>query len=548
MQRMRAALAGTNTEGVQASGTDTSNGNAADVVLTAKEAAVRAILEKSFLPHQKGQKREYCSLGHRLEVPILKSWIEVASECASFADLEVKGAFTAGLAAKQGALYAKDSIDFSITVQDQGFLETWGFEAKGRVTADTAADEEHNLRNFADPHARINDAEVHDLVHSPGERFQVLQHAFVYGFDTVVLAISDNQSEIIQSVVIDFSPELRRHFGRVLKELKDLALSWAYPEQPLPPRHQIIQIPEEVLAIGRTIKQINGDETFQGTANLWYAMCVLPRPIPSLLHIIPGIYAFWNAVKGGSDTTTKLMDDCLVRIPKCHMNTETVAISRLLMLLMVLNHRVIQLFTANKELAYPSLLHYRHAASARTTFHRTLVTSSTVFKDAIRRLAESNGDRTVTFAPTLPPVRRIAPSRRNINGVVPQDITFGGNLGTQTPKKHATGVTLQYGKASEDARDLVFHCSGIPMKRSPAVQKDLCALCSKFKTSWYCAGCKRWLCMDRRPTKDNPTPDLYAKQVCGTKVDFAKLCFHKAHEAAWIRQAAAAADKENVQP
>ena len=32
------------------------------------------------------------------------------------------------------------------------------------------------------------------------------------------------------------------------------------------------------------------------------------------------------------------------------------------------------------------------------------------------------------------------------------------------------------------------------------------------------------------------------------KCDFAKLCFHKAHEAAWIRQAVAAADKENVQP
>ena len=36
------------------------------------DAATKAILERSFLPHKKGKFREHCSLGHRLEIPILK--------------------------------------------------------------------------------------------------------------------------------------------------------------------------------------------------------------------------------------------------------------------------------------------------------------------------------------------------------------------------------------------------------------------------------------------------------------------------------------------
>jgi hypothetical protein len=43
---------------------------------------------------------------------------------------------------------------------------------------------------------------------------------------------------------------------------------------------------------------------------------------------------------------TKLMDDCLIRIPKQHMNTESVAKSCCFMILMVLNHRLMQISSA----------------------------------------------------------------------------------------------------------------------------------------------------------------------------------------------------------
>ena len=100
-----------------------------------------------------------------------------------------KGAYTAGLAAKKGAVYAKDSIDFLVTIKDQldnGISKVWRFEVKGRVTAETKAEEERNLHYLNNPHVQIQDDEVSWEVANEGERFQILQHAYVYDLDTVV--------------------------------------------------------------------------------------------------------------------------------------------------------------------------------------------------------------------------------------------------------------------------------------------------------------------------------------------------------------------------
>ena len=88
--------------------------------LPPKDLAIVKILEKSFLPHQKGDHREHCSLGHRLEKPILKKWITfIRSHPDSPAPgLCVKGAYTAGLAEKRDAPHAKDSIDFLLLVKE----------------------------------------------------------------------------------------------------------------------------------------------------------------------------------------------------------------------------------------------------------------------------------------------------------------------------------------------------------------------------------------------------------------------------------------------
>ena len=550
--RMVDALAGVaGTATITSQGGEDNQDNA--IVSSPEMAATRAILQKSFLAHQKGKAREYCSLGHRLEIPILKQWMSLCSkddtESLGYDDpgppdlsgICIEGAYTAGLAAKKDAIYAKDSIDFVVVVKDpllNDDLRAWGFEAKGRVTAQSAAAEErhvrsvHNARSLMNPNIRITADEVFDQVSAVAERFQVLQHAFVYDFTTVVLAISDAQSELIRSMVIDFPPDLKDHFATVLENLKDSSLSWAYPST-LTSRPQVIKIPEEIFAIADTIKEINGNETLQGTANLWLAMCKLPKPFPSFVRFIPAVYAFWNSVKGGSDTTTKLMDDCVLRVPKVHLNTETDACNRLLLLLFVLCHRLLQLFTMNETYDYPSLQHFRSAASHRTTFHASLLKFHSVFKTKLENEENSHNNSQMSNKENDEPSRRRNPIRRRIDGAIPEQSSFGATLKTKTPKKMAHLVRT--GNASSEIEDMIQGCHGIPMKSHPLTQRK-CFQCSK-KTSWYCVGCKRWFCFERRNTKDNTKElALYSHLVGGKEMTFQKVCFHIAHNNAWKKE------------
>ena len=113
---------------------------------------------------------------------------------------------------------------------------------------------------------------------------------------------------------------------------------------------EVLKIPSEIAEVVETVWTINGFQTLQGSANLWFAMTNFPKPFPSLCRLIPAIYAFWKAVKGGSDTITKrLMDDCLIQIPKSHMNTKTVAIPHCISLVLVLNHRLVQLISSKED-------------------------------------------------------------------------------------------------------------------------------------------------------------------------------------------------------
>ena len=51
---------------------------------------------------------------------------------------------------------------------------------------------------------------------------------------------------------------------------------------------------------------MNGPETLQGTANLWHILPKVLLPILSIKLIIPGICAYWNVVKSGSNRVTSV--------------------------------------------------------------------------------------------------------------------------------------------------------------------------------------------------------------------------------------------------
>lgn len=148
--------------------------------------------------------------------------------------LKIKGAYSAGLAAKRGSVYAKDSIDFLVIVDDPDnlYYEPWGFECKGRTTSDTAADEEDfHSSLLGSKHTRIDSKHVFEDIRIESERFQILHHAFVYDLKTVVLAIGDGQGELISTTIVDFDEDLKRHYGNMIDELFGLSLSWLYDDK-----------------------------------------------------------------------------------------------------------------------------------------------------------------------------------------------------------------------------------------------------------------------------------------------------------------------------
>jgi hypothetical protein len=392
-----------------------------------------------------------------------------------------------------------------------------------------------HLRLQCIPHVRINDNEAHMMLMNDGERFQVIQHAYVYNFDTVVHAVSDGQSNLMRSTAIDFSATIKHHFGIVLEDLFHDSLSWAYPSRQLHSL-EVVKVPDYIQNIGSKIVTINGRETLQGTFNLWTSLMKLPKPLPSFERLIPAIYAFWNVVKGGSDTTTKLMDDCVTKIPKAHINAESVAFARCIMLVSVLNHRLMQIFSTRDYKTFTSLAHYRNAASHRTTTHSSLLKISKLLKIESMKctnMTEPHLKRNTSFHHNND---ENIDSLNICQGIIPQEINFGAVLTTKTPYKLTKRV--MNGSASTEVIDMLQKCTGIPIMAYPnkptSCQREAC----NNKTNWYCKGCKRWLCLNKnksRSTSNQNKSKLYQTKVRGKTVTFLKSCFHEEHENAWCQ-------------
>ena len=194
-----------------------------------KYKTTEAILKHSHLKHQKGEQREHCSLGHRLEKPIAKAWIREAEKRI---DIEsVEGFYTVGLCESIDVPGVRNSCDFVVVVRSglTNQLERWGFECKGRVTVGTSGQEQaQHIDLMMNPHIRIKAKDVYKKITSVEERFQLLHHAFVYDFETVVIAISNSQGSLIRSVIVDFDQELKEAFGEVMKGIKEISLDWLY--------------------------------------------------------------------------------------------------------------------------------------------------------------------------------------------------------------------------------------------------------------------------------------------------------------------------------
>lgn len=298
-------------------------------------------------------------------------------------------------------------------------------------------------------------------------------------------------------------------------------------------------------------------------------------PLPPIVRIVPLIISMWNALKGGGDTITKLLDGCKEQVgirSECVM-----ASARLFLYFSIMFHRLHQWCNAKVDLDfYPSAEHARYANSKRSTFSKTLALlcemlisqsvrggeasmqdDQTVHYNELLAVPECNSDGELDSDEYGSGKRKRGRARtRSRSNSLPGPVQLdapGGKTGI-TPK-HRAGSNPLFLERCQSCIGLYFG----KMVADPNIDRvvvdsrlrRMCYVCNT-NTDWFCFGCRRWLCMSPPKLKDSdtPQPKYFAVNtpVLNKQGDFQKeadgslkkvkefgvwTCFHKAHEPGW---------------
>ena len=108
---------------------------------------------------------------------------------------------------------------------------------------------------------RIGWKQASKYILKANERYQLLHHAYVYGLERVALVVGTKSGKVLSSTVVHYSFDLHEYYGKVIEELKNKALLWAY--QP------ITILPNDVIQASEEVATINGSEALYGALKLW---------------------------------------------------------------------------------------------------------------------------------------------------------------------------------------------------------------------------------------------------------------------------------------
>ena len=521
----------------------TNASNDEQVTAIAKEIT-KAMLLNSFMKPLKGISREYCRMGHKLELPIGLDWMKDLNNKKLFTGFQIISLHKVGLVEKKNCPWAKDSIDFIAFVHDdaRSAVELWGVEVKSRVTNTTISKEmEFGQKLRRKKYEKINADQVHKYFRVAGERFQVLHHAYVYGLERVIHIVANNSGKVMNGTLVEFDENIHQAYGKVVEKLKNMALYWAYDDDEDDISH--LMIPNNIISMCRGIKTINGKETIYGALKLWKTMfsdaTILPRPV--LQRIIPRTHAQWNSTKGGSDTVTKLVDGCFLKPPRNYTNFESVAFGRCISNLVATILKLYHVVSAKDNVAqsYPSMQHYRNAASHRMTYGRMLRRLYTFFKEEAKDEANKENQEPADEPTNTGRVRR---ARAQGHSSVPELLDFCTQKTFQTPMK-ARRRQIEKGIVSNRILERTTHCTGHPIEiieQDEGNKKDPrreCYLCST-KTAWRCTKCRLYFCMNYKGNKLREEKLYYnherntQEENHGTTKIYGKSCFFRAHEGA----------------
>ena len=193
---------------------------------------------------------------------------------------------------------------------------------------------------------------------------------------------------------------------------------------------------------------------------------------------IPDIYAYWNGVKDGSDTATKLMDKCTLHVPKSYSNAETTAVSCLIMLFFVTSCQLHQVTTAKPNNDYPSLTLYPNLANKHSTIKCSILEGHIVFREELDKMKEQQTHATSALQEMTQNQRntqnqRRQPSRTRVNNVLLEQTNFGAVLQIKNPKK--MNYQIKWGTVAPESKEMVEKCTGIPLKTLPVQFRSACS-------------------------------------------------------------------------
>lgn len=523
-----------------------------------------AVMKKSFMKHLKGEAREHCQLGHKLELPIGKDFMnDVNFKNKLGSKTRIISLHKVGLVAKKLSPWAKDSIDFIAFVCNKDeVLELWGIEIKSRQTHSTITQEKQKMRKLRRrKYEEINAAQVYEFVDKRSERFQLLHHAYVYNFDRVALVVGDNAGKVLNATVIDYSSDtILSSYGKVIDKLKEEVLDWAYD---ISMDSSDIIIPDRIVKLCTDMSQVNCREALYSSVKLWKCMfddtSVLPRP--TLKRIIPRSHAKWNSGKHGSDSVTKVCDECPFCPPKWYTNFESKACGRCFTNLSAAVLRLCQIITAKKDIekSYPTLTHYRDAASHRFTHKKILRLEYLYFKQEMNKIENpesvlrNHEENSRLGRPSRP--QRVRFDNRAVEDKL--DYAFARTFDTPARSKKRI---IDKGNATSMVQVRKDNCTGFPFEvvdqgLNTKDPRRTCYIC-RAKTKWMCIKCRFYFCLDYRKTSNRQEHLCYTKEKESstgnkeiTKI-FGKTCFHIGHEDA-LRQTMlcqGVSSKENNQP
>jgi hypothetical protein len=219
---------------------------------------------------------------------------------------------------------------------------------------------------------------LHQVIPDPHELMQLLHHAGTYGSNSCFFIVGNSDTAVMAIYRVWFPSELAESCIRICDRFySDDLKVFCEPDDEVPALPQKWNDAFESPQLGYLKMD---EESWNYTISIWRVLNIdlcarrqklqtkYPFPLPVIACIVPFVISFWNSLKGGGDTITKLLDRCKER--NVGIRSETiVATAPLFLYFGVLFHRIHQWCGARKDLDfYASVENARDANNKQATF------------------------------------------------------------------------------------------------------------------------------------------------------------------------------------